>query len=127
MLLSGLAVRRTVAGIVGAGAMICGGTALAGAEPPPAPPAPPPPGCTAGDLAGVAAGVASSTSAYLFTHADVNDFLTGLHGRPDDEVRADLQTYFDANPQARGDLTGIRQPLVDLRNRCEWEGGPGGM
>lgn len=31
-----------------------------------------PPNCTAADLAGVAAGVSAATSAYLFTHPDVN-------------------------------------------------------
>jgi heme-binding protein len=27
-------------------------------------------------------------------------------------------TTFDSNPQAKADLQGIRQPLVDLRARC---------
>ena len=43
-----------------------------------------PPNCTAADLAGVAAGVSAATSAYLFTHPDVNDFVTGLKGQPRD-------------------------------------------
>ena len=42
----------------------------------------PPPNCTAADLAGVASGVAAATSAYLFTHPDVNNFFTGLKGQP---------------------------------------------
>ena len=37
-----------------------------------------PPNCTAADMAGVAAGVSAATSAYLFTHPDVNAFVTGL-------------------------------------------------
>ncbi len=45
--------------------------ATAAAEPPPRPP-----NCTAADLAGIASGVAASTSTYLFTHPDVNDFYT---------------------------------------------------
>ena len=79
---------------------------------------PEPPNCTAADLAGVAAGVSASTSAYLFTHPDVNWFFTSLEGQPRDEVRDEVQTYLDANPQVKAELTGIRQPLVDLKNRC---------
>jgi heme-binding protein len=66
----------------------------------------------------VSSGVSASTSAYLFTHPDVNWFFTSLEGQPRDQIRDDVQTYLDANPQTRADLTGIRQPLVDLKNRC---------
>ncbi|WP_448498822.1 heme-binding protein [Mycobacterium syngnathidarum] len=85
----------------------------AAAEPPPRPP-----NCTAGDLAGIASGVAAATSTYLWTHPDVNDFYTNLHGRPQDEVPQETKAFFDANPQAHADLVGIRQPLTDFRNRC---------
>ena len=79
MLLSARTARRAVAGAVGAGsvagAMLFGvlpaATATAG---------PPPPNCTAADLAGVASGVSASTSAYLFTHPDVNKFFTEPRG-----------------------------------------------
>ena len=64
------------------------------------------------------AGVSAATSAYLFTHPDVNDFFTGLEGTPRDELRGQIQQYLDANPQVRAELQGIRQPLVDLRARC---------
>lgn len=77
-----------------------------------------PPNCTAADLAGVSAGVSASTSAYLFTHPDVNAFFTGLEGTPRDELRSNIATYLDANPQVKAELQAIRQPLVDLRNRC---------
>jgi hemophore-related protein len=76
------------------------------------------PNCTAADLAGVSAGVAASVSAYLFTHPDVNDFYTSLRGQPRDQMADAVRTYFDGNPQAHTDLLGIRQPLVDFRNRC---------
>ena len=49
-----------------------------------------PPNCTAADLAGVASGVSASTSAYLFTHPDVNWFFTSLEGLPRDEVRDEV-------------------------------------
>jgi hemophore-related protein len=103
-----------------AGAMLFSGASLAFAQPPPpAPPATAPPGCTAADLAQVSAGVASGTSDYLFSHPDVNNFFTSLHGQPNSEIRTDVQNYLDANPQVQSDLTGIRQPLIDLRNTCQ--------
>ena len=77
-----------------------------------------PPNCTAADLAGVSAGVSAATSAYLFTHPDVNAFFTGLEGTPRDELRGNIAAYLDANPQVKAELQGIRQPLVDLRDRC---------
>ncbi|MCP9272379.1 heme-binding protein [Mycolicibacterium arenosum] len=118
MLLSALAGRRVVAGVLGAGAI--GGAMLFGALPSAMAddPALNPPNCTAADLAGVAAGVSASTSAYLFTHPDVNYFFTSLEGLPRDEVRGQVTDYLDKNPQTKADLTGIRQPLVDLKNRC---------
>jgi len=88
-----------------------------------------PPNCTAADLAGVSAGVSAATSAYLFTHPDVNAFFTGLEGSPRDELREQIKQYLDANPQVKDELAGIRQPLVDLKDRCgdgvEDIGGPG--
>ncbi|ULE34587.1 heme-binding protein [Mycobacterium sp. IDR2000157661] len=127
MLLSARTARRAVAGAVGtgavAGAMFLGAMPSAMAQP--APPPPPPPNCTAADLAGVASGVSAATSAYLFSHPDVNFFFTSLEGVPRDEVQDDVRAYLDANPQVKADLTGIRQPLVDLKNRCGDTNGDG--
>ena len=78
-----------------------------------------PPNCTAADLAGVSAGVSAATSAYLFTHPDVNAFFSGLSGQPKDQIRSQVQAYMAANPQVKSDLGGIRQPLVDIQNRCD--------
>ena len=94
-------------GAAAAGAILTAPSALAA-----------PPNCTAADLAGVSAGVSAATSAYLFTHPDVNAFFTGLEGSPRDELRTQIQQYLDGNPQVKAELAGIRQPLVDLRNRC---------
>ena len=122
MLLSARTARRAVAGAVGtgaiAGAMFIGSMPLASAQPQP-------PNCTAADLAGVASGVSAATSAYLFSHPDVNWFFTSLEGVPRDEVRDDVQQYLDQHPQTKADLTGIRQPLVDLKNRCGDTNGDG--
>ncbi|MBV9089373.1 MAG: heme-binding protein [Mycobacteriaceae bacterium] len=128
MLLSARAARRALAGGLGAGAvagaMLCGAVPSAVADPP-APPAPPaspapapPSNCTAADLAGVSAGVSASTSAYLFSHPDVNAFFTGLRGQPKSAIKDTVQNYLNANPQVKSDLQGIRQPLIDLKNRC---------
>ena len=110
--------RRALVGAMGAGAIA--GTMLFGALPSALAddPALNPPNCSAADLAGVSSGVSASTSAYLFTHPDVNYFFTSLEGLPRDQVRTQVATYMDANPGVKADLTGIRQPLVDLKNRC---------
>ena len=123
MLLSARTARRAVAGAVGTGAIT--GAMLLGALPSAMAQPDAPPNCTAADLAGVASGVSAATSAYLFTHPDVNWFFTSLEGLPREELRDDVQTYLDANPQVKADLTGIRQPLVDLKNRCGDTNGDG--
>ena len=80
-------VQRAVICALGTG-VAAGATLFAAA---PSAMADPPPNCTAADLAGVASGVSASTSAYLFTHPDVNNFITGLAGEPRDTVRAQLK------------------------------------
>lgn len=123
MLLSARTARRAVAGAVGtgaiAGAMFIGAMPLASAQPAP------PPNCTAADLAGVASGVSASTSAYLFTHPDVNWFFTSLEGLEREDVQPKVKEYLNNNPQVRAELTNIRQPLVDLKNRCGDTNGDG--
>ena len=120
MLLSGIELRRTLVGVTGtgalAGAMLFGGASSASAEPLP-PPAPP--GCSAGDLAQVSGTVGTAMAGYLFTHPDVNNFFTSLRGLPNEELRGNVQTYMDAHPQVESEITGIRQPLTDLRTRCD--------
>jgi hemophore-related protein len=77
-----------------------------------------PPNCTAADLAGVMSGVSAGTSAYLFTHPDVNAFFTSLKGLTKDQTVAKVKAYMAQNPQTHDELVGIRQPLQDLKNRC---------
>lgn len=104
------------AGVFALGTTALLGGAVAAADPASDPPRPP--NCTAADLAGIAPGVAAATTAYLFTHPDVNEFFTGLQGLPDDEVPAASKASFDAHPQQHAELSGIHQPLVDFRARC---------
>src|ERR1700754_1359056 len=121
MLLSACTARRAVAGAVGigaiAGAMLFGALPTAMAEEPA--------NCTAADLAFQAAGVSKATSDYLFSHPDVNYFFTSLEGKNRDEVRAEVDKYMAGNPIAKGELTSIRQPLVDIKNRCGDSNGNG--
>ena len=96
------------AGVI-AGATLLGTAATAAADPP---------NCTAGDLAGVMSGVNAAMSSYLFTHPDVNAFFTGLKGKSRDEMRTEISNYFNANPQVRDEITSVRQPASDFRDRC---------
>ena len=105
-----------------AGAMLFGGASLALAQPTPAPPPPvPAPGCTAADLAQASGTVGTAMADYMFSHPDVNNFFTSLRGKPNQEIRGDVQNYMNANPQVQSDINGIRQPLTDLRNRCDYQ------
>jgi len=104
-------VRRVAVFALGAGALAAGFTAAPAFGDAP-------PNCSAADMAGIASGVSAATSAYLFTHPDVNAFFSGLAGQPREGVKASVHGYMDANPQVKADLTGIRQPLTDFRSRC---------
>jgi hemophore-related protein len=121
MLLSARTARRAVAGAVGTGALA--GAMLFGALP--SAMAEEPANCTAADLAFTAAGVSKATSDYLFSHPDVNFFFTSLEGKSRDEVRTEVDNYMNANPITKGELTGVRQPLVDIKNRCGDSNGDG--
>ena len=118
MLPSARSARRAVLGAIGtglvAGAMLFGAAATATADPPP--PVPPP--CTAAEMARVMSGVTFDTSNYLTLNPTVNDFFTSLKGQPRDQIREQVQSYLDANPQVQDELRAIRQPSVDFRNRC---------
>jgi len=96
--------------MLGAGAVLMSVAGPAAADPPP--------GCTTADMTGVMSGVSAAMSAYLFSHPDVNAFFTGLRGQSKEQVRAQTQSYLDANPQIRADLDNIRQPSTDFRVRC---------
>jgi heme-binding protein len=92
-----------------AGAMLAGTAATAAADPP---------NCTAADLAGVMSGVNAGMSTYLFTHPDVNNFFTSLKGMSREQMRTEIATYADANPQVRDEILAVRQPAADFRDRC---------
>ncbi|SPM41906.1 exported protein [Mycobacterium numidiamassiliense] len=119
MFVSGRIPRRALVGATGAsaaiGMLLCAPLGTAAADPTPRPP-----NCTAADVASVATGVGAALSTYLFAHPDLNGFYTGLQDEPKDQLGHDVQNYFNANPQEQADLENIRQPLVDVRQRCHW-------
>ena len=77
-----------------------------------------PPNCSAADLEGVRSGVDASTSAYLFTHPDLNDFMTSLRAMSRAQVAAKVKGYMASHPDEQAYMANIRQPLVDIKERC---------
>lgn len=111
--------RRTVTTLLGAGAiagvMLVSHYPSALADPPP----PPAPGCSAADFEQVTSQVSAATSGYFFAHPDVNAFFSSLRGEPKDQRRGQVEAYLNNNPQTKSDLAGIRQPLKDMKARCQ--------
>ena len=105
MFLSEIIPRRVVVGAIGAGAvtgtLLCATAGTAAADPPPRPP-----NCTAADVAGVAAGVATALSTYLLTHPDVN-------GR----ARAQIQNRHLRRPAAPIRFANIEVSAGNLREQ----------
>lgn len=97
------------------GAALFAGTPLAYAN---EDPAANPPSCSAADLEFARAGVQQATADYLFAHPDVNNFYNTLEGLTRDQSTPKVQAYMKAHPKTKADLTGIRQPLTDIKNRC---------
>jgi hemophore-related protein len=77
-----------------------------------------PPNCSAADLQNVKAGVDAATASYLFAHPDLNDFMTSLKGMSREDVTKQVAGWMTSHPQEQTDMNGIRQPLMDLKNRC---------
>lgn len=103
----------TLAGAAGATALIAAPLAQADTNPGAGPA-----NCSTADLEGVRAGVDASTSAYLFTHPDLNSYMSMLQGLSREQVAARVTTYMTEHPQESAEMAGIRQPLVDLKNHC---------
>ncbi|MFY9921563.1 MAG: heme-binding protein [Mycobacterium sp.] len=81
-------------------------------------PAANPPNCSAADLEFARAGVQQATGQYLVDHPDVNNFFNGLEGLTRDQTTPKVAAYMKSHPQTKADLAGIRQPLMDIKNRC---------
>jgi hemophore-related protein len=44
--------------------------------------------------------------------------MTSLKAMPREQVAAKVKDYMAVHPQEQADMTSIRQPLVDIRDRC---------
>jgi len=75
--------------------------------------------CTAASLARVQAGVSTATADYLTANSEVNEFFTGLKGDDDATVAEKTERYLNDNPQVKDELSGIRQPVRDFKERCQ--------
>lgn len=102
-----------VAGAIGAAFFAGAPAALANEDP-----ALNPPNCSAADLEGVRAGVDAATSTYLFSHPDLNAYMSGLQGLTRDQTAEKTKAWLSQHPQEQAEMAGIRQPLVDLKDRC---------
>src|ERR1044072_7722795 len=91
-------------GIVGAALFAAAPIANANQDP-----AANPPNCSAADLEGVRSGVSASTSAYLFTHPDLNDFMSSLKALSREQVAAKVKGYMASHPDEQTDMKNIRQ------------------
>lgn len=110
MTASALLARRVIVAGLGVGAVLAAGAGTAAAAPQP--------GCSLGDVAAVEAQVATAMSAYLFTHPDVNETLSGFQGLPEEQLKSKTKAYLAANPPVQDAMNAIRQPGFDLRARC---------
>lgn len=110
MMLAGPAVGRAVAAGATCWAVLFGGAAFAVAESAP--------NCTAANLARISSGVSNATADYLTANNEVNTFFTSLKGQDSEMLRANVETYLNANLQVKDDLQGIRQPLAEFETRC---------
>lgn len=66
----------------------------------------------------MSAGVAAAMSTYLFSHPDVNAFITGLEADADDQSTMKLVDYYATHPAVKAETDAIRQPIADFDRRC---------
>jgi heme-binding protein len=75
--------------------------------------------CTAGNLARIQAGVSGATADYLLANDGVNEFFTDLKGMDQEMITEKTNGYLDDNPKVKDELSGLRQPLRDFKERCD--------
>ncbi len=75
--------------------------------------------CTAGNLSRIQADVSNATADYLLANESVNQFFTDLKGMDQEMITEKTNGYLDANPKVKDELSGIRQPLRDFKERCD--------
>jgi heme-binding protein len=114
MKLSGIKVRRRIAGAC-AGSLL-GGLAVATLAAPSAAAAPAQ--CDAAAVSGTVSSTTGAARAYLDTHPGANQAVTTAFSQPRPQAAATLRGYFTANPQEYYDLRGILAPIGDVQSQC---------
>jgi heme-binding protein len=117
---SSVFVRRAVLGTLAAGAACAALTIPAAAQP--APPVPPPPApasdCNASTLAATISSVTENLSTYFAAHPDANQALIDATRQPSFIAVGQFDGYFRDHPDQANEVRGIKQPLIDYKNRC---------
>jgi len=121
MKISATTTRRGAGGAFAAcmlGGVAAATIALPAAQAQPAP-------CNASSFAITASGVLNAAGGYLNTHPGANDVLTRAANQPAGEAESNVRAYFTAHPNEYLDLRNIARPLIDQRNQCGFNVGPG--
>lgn len=111
MQMSGITIRRGIAGVLAAGALgelaattIALPTASADAD------------CTVSGLSNAIGAVGAQTGQWFASHPDANKAVTAAGGQGDAEGA--IRDYFIAHPSEWAELQRIAQPLRTLRQQC---------
>ena len=76
--------------------------------------------CAASEVAWTIGSVSKQMGDYLDSHPETNQALTTVLQQPAGPQSVGLlKSYFEANPKASGDMTGIAQPLTNLSTQCK--------
>jgi hemophore-related protein len=122
-------IRRTVLGVLAAGAA-CATLAIPAAsadpEDPPAP-APAPAAtddCNAATLASTVSSVTSELSTYFAAHPDANQALIDATRQPAFIAVGQFEAYTDAHPDQADAIRAIQAPLGAFKDRCGMQVSP---
>jgi hemophore-related protein len=103
-------VRRTVIGILVAGAASVAMSAPAVAEPAA--------DCSAAGLSATISSVTKNLSDYFTVHPDANQALIDATRQSAFGAIGAFNSYFNDHPDEANDIRAIKQPLVDFQNQC---------
>jgi hemophore-related protein len=120
-------IRRTIGGLLAAGAACAALTIpVASADPEVPPPAPEQPAddCNAAGLATVISSVTAQLNTYFAAHPDVNQALIDATRQPAFIAVGQFDNYFNDHPDQADDLRGIQAPLAAFKDRCGMQVSP---
>ena len=110
MQMSGVTIRRGIAGVLAAGALGLAATTIA------LPTASADADCTVSGLSNAIGTVGAQSGQWFASHPDANKAVTAAGGQGDAEGA--IRTYFIAHPSEWAELQRIAQPLRTLRQEC---------